>query len=89
MRLMQSLIRAGHMAADALPECLAFAQGVMDNPNSSDRDRLRASELINAVAFKAADVAVDADKIDRLNSGQATENVSVFQVVIPEARERV
>jgi hypothetical protein len=67
-------------AAAALPrEILAIAT----DPNSSPRDRIRATELIATLRRQDCEAAIDLDKILRLDAGAATENVAF--VDLPEA----
>ncbi len=54
---------------------VAFARGVRDDEAASVRDRIRASELLAGLSERGIDVAEKVDKIERLDSGQNTENV--------------
>jgi hypothetical protein len=66
-------------AAAALPrEILAIAT----DPNSSPRDRIRATELIATLRRQDCEAAIDLDKILRLDAGAATENLAF--VDLPE-----
>jgi hypothetical protein len=84
MRFLQSQIARGEQISTEQADAnLRFAQGIRDNPQSSDRDRLRAMELIEAMVSRAIPVAMDQNKNDRIDSGQLTENAGLTFNLIP------
>lgn len=83
---LQSLIRVGQLAVEDLPKTIEFARNVRDAKDATHRDRARAEALLKDVAKLAMEAVVHADKIERLDSGQATDRVEVFDVSIPDAR---
>lgn len=78
LRLLQTMVNRGQRILDEdFDAMLTFAKSVRDDENASDRDRLRANELIATLASRAADKAVDLDKIERLDGGKPTERHDV------------
>jgi len=55
-----------------------FAMQILADTSRKERDRLRAMELIRAMERDNLDAAVAYDKINRLESGQTTENVGTI-----------
>lgn len=83
LRFLQSQITRGEKISDEQAGAnLKFAQGIRDNPQSSDRDRLRAMELIEAMVARAITVAMEQNKYDRIDAGDATDKVNHSHAVI-------
>lgn len=61
---------------DSLPEVAAQ----IARSGKSDRDRLRALEVLKSMADSRVAAAVALDKIERLDSGKATEIHKTFQL---------
>jgi hypothetical protein len=75
---MQRVVNASEQLADKqLVKMINFAVSVRDNEDASDRDRMRAVELLNAMIAKGVDVAQYIDKLDRIDSGKPTERTEV------------
>lgn len=86
LRLLQTLVSKGQSVLDNDFEAmLAFARNLRDDKDASDRDRLRANELIATITAKAADKAVDLDKIERLDTGGDTERATLRVMYTDEA----
>lgn len=82
MRMLAAQINAGLLASDQLAQAITFATTVRDSETSSERDRLRASELLLAIANSGLKAAEYVDKTERLAAGEATER-TVFEVKPP------
>jgi len=63
-------------ASKSIPQTL---QGILDDPNASVRDRIRASECMMALRRDRLDAAVQLDRIQRLDAGTATDRVEVVE----------
>jgi hypothetical protein len=63
-------------ASKTIPQTL---QGILDDPNASVRDRIRASECMMALRRDRLDAAVQLDRIQRLDAGTATDRVEVVE----------
>lgn len=63
-------------ASKTIPQTL---QGILDDPNASVRDRIRASECMMALRRDRIDAAVQLDRIQRLDAGTATDRVEVME----------
>jgi hypothetical protein len=61
-----------------------MAARLLVDPAASPRDRLRAAEVLSAMARDQINAAIALDKIERLEGGDATERV----VITPEIRAR-
>lgn len=57
---------------------------ILADENATPRDRLRATEVLAAMARDKVNAAIALDKIERLEGGDATERV----VITPEIRAR-
>lgn len=74
MRYLQSLIRIGQQFADEdIQKMCDLVDGVMADPRSSARDKLRANELRLALMDSARAAANEIAKYERIDSGQATD----------------
>lgn len=60
---------------------IRFAVSVRDDPASNTRDKLRATEFLEALAARGIDVALYLDKCDRLDGGHVTERVGFMKYV--------
>lgn len=63
-------------ASKTIPETL---QGIMDDPNASVRDRIRASECLVALRRDRMEAAIQLDRIMRLDAGTATDRVELME----------
>lgn len=61
-------------ASKTIPDTL---QGIMDDPNASVRDRIRASECLVALRRDRIEAAIQLDRILRLEAGTATDRVQI------------
>lgn len=78
LRLLRKLVeKADVLLEEDFEKTVEFAQNVRGDENASKRDRIRATELLNAIVKMGAQAAVDSDKIERLDEGQATERQTV------------
>ncbi len=82
VRTMQSAVDRGLTIGQAgLAKAIVFASEMLDDPESTHRDRLRASEFLASVAAKGIEVSMYLDKTERLDSGKPTENVNHAVIV--------
>lgn len=63
-------------ASQKIPETL---REIMDDPNASVRDRIRASECLAALRRDRLEAAIQLDRIMRLDAGSATDRVEITQ----------
>lgn len=76
LRFLQAeLGRSSNLAETVTADTVRFALSVREDPSASYRDRIRASELIEAMVKRGVDIALYLDKADRVESGQPTEVV--------------
>lgn len=84
--ILGKMVTAGELAAEALPGAVKFARAIIDSPESTHRDRLRAMEFLARLGGDGCSAAVDGDKIERLDSGGASDRVEVvFTGKVPRA----
>lgn len=74
--LQRRLERSAHLEQHEWEPTVLFARTVREDPKACNRDRIRASELLTSLMERGVDVAEKIDKIDRLDSGKATENIA-------------
>lgn len=78
-RSLQSFVRkTDDIAEDQIAQIVRFAVNLRDDPDSTPRDRLRASELLMSIVNKGIDVAMYLDKSERVDDGANTERVEVI-----------
>jgi hypothetical protein len=63
-------------ASKAIPGTL---RSIMDDPNASTRDRIRAAECLAHLRRERIDAVLQLDRIARLDAGTATERVEVME----------
>jgi hypothetical protein len=54
-------------------------QAIVDDPNTSTRDRIRALECLAALRKDRLDALMQLDKVTRLDAGQATDRVEMLE----------
>lgn len=85
LRLLQRAVSEGWQIPDALWRAApAMCARIMVDDQSDSRDRLRAAEVLAAMARDKVNAAIALDKIERLESGTATDRI----VVTPELQAR-
>lgn len=62
---------------------------IVNDPNASTRDRIRATECLAALTRDRIDAAVQLDKIGRLEAGSATERVELMETISDAQLEAV
>ena len=79
LQTLEKMLDNGTLAASELPDTIQFAINVRKGEygDATVREQLRAAELLVKIAEKGVDVAGMLDKIERLDSGQNTEQVGV------------
>lgn len=77
LALLERSIRQGWAIPDGVREALPrVVREIMDNPDSSDRDRLRAAEIMSGLNKDNREALIELIKTRRLIGGQSTENVT-------------
>lgn len=56
-------------------------QAIVDDPNTSTRDRIRALECLAALRKDRLDALMQLDKVTRLDAGQATDRVELLDAM--------
>jgi hypothetical protein len=85
LRLLQRAVNEGWQIPDGVwAAAPRMAARLLVDPAASPRDRLRAAEVLSAMARDQINAAIALDKIERLEGGDATERV----VITPEIRAR-
>lgn len=85
LRHLAGLARRGELTHEDVQANLAYARRVRDSDEASVRDRNAAVKLINELMKITLDAAVQADRIERLDAGQATDRTE-YVLSMPEAR---
>ena len=83
MQLLAKTIEAGNMTPDELIANLRWAQRLKNDKSIAERVRMRAGELEAKIQLALLSAAVDLDKMERLESEDATERVETFDVRVP------
>lgn len=73
-------------ASQKIPETL---REIMEDPNASVRDRIRASECLAALRRDRVEAAIQLDRIMRLDAGSATDRVEITQSLSDAALKAV
>ena len=85
LRLLQRAVSEGWQIPEAVwGAAPRICTRILADENATPRDRLRATEVLAAMARDKINAAIALDKIERLEGGDATERV----VITPEIRAR-
>ena len=85
LRLLQRAVSEGWQIPEAVwGAAPRICTRILADENATPRDRLRATEVLAAMARDKVNAAIALDKIERLEGGDATERV----VITPEIRAR-
>lgn len=82
MKLIQRQVEALESTPQDMAEALAHAKDLANNKNTNERTRVRAIELVASICRAAAAMGVDLDKMERLESEDATERVESREVTV-------
>lgn len=82
--LAQAVYQGWELPEEASRRLPADLQAIVDDPNTSSRDRIRALECLAALRKDRIDAALQLDRIRRLDAGNATERIEVAKVVTDE-----
>lgn len=66
---------------DAIPR---IAAGIALSKDSDSRDKLRAIEVVQRLVRDRWEAAIELDRINRLNSGEATERIEIGTTITQE-----
>jgi len=80
LQYLQRLIAAGSLLPDAITSAATFCHKLVECEEASERDRNNAARTLATMAKMNADVAMVLDKIERLDSGQDTEQIGVRKI---------
>lgn len=76
MRLLQSEIRTATEVTEKYTESVVrLYREVMADPKATNRDKLRATEMLMALSKRGVDVAMYVDRMERVEAGEATDVV--------------
>lgn len=82
LAVIQAAVHHGwELSADASAAIPAFLRQILDDPNASVRDRIRASECLAALRRDRVEAAIQLDKITRLDAGTATDRVELLNSI--------
>ena len=85
MRVLQQAVERGWKMPEGVFESVpATVQRILDDPDASSRDRLRAADLLRSIQRDRVEAAEKLDKVERLDAGEATDIVQLQA----EAEER-
>jgi len=85
LRLLQKAVNHGWEIPEAVWRAApGICARILANDAAQPRDRLRAAEVLAAMARDKVNAAIALDKMERLDDGEATERV----VITPEIRAR-
>lgn len=85
LRLLQRAVTQGWEIPEAVWRAApGICARILANEGATARDRLRAAEVLAAMARDKVNAAIALDKMERLDDGEATERV----VITPEIRAR-
>ena len=85
LRLLQRAVTQGWEIPEAVWRAApGICSRILANEGATARDRLRAAEVLAAMARDKVNAAIALDKMERLDDGEATERV----VITPEIRAR-
>jgi hypothetical protein len=73
LQLMGKLVEMGHYAADDLDQWIDCCRQIRDDPGSSKRDRLRATQTLRTLLGAMTDAAKETAKYERIDAGEATD----------------
>ncbi len=87
LRLLQRAILNGwELPEGALRAIPAFAANILRDAKKSDRDRLRAAELLASLQRDTVSALIALDKVERLDSGSATERIELAPICLQQTR---
>lgn len=82
-----ALFREGwQLTPELMRKVGADAQATLDDPAANKRQRARAAQTLIAVGKLVMDAAVNEDRMHRLDSGAATENVGIVPLTPAQIR---
>lgn len=88
LRLLQRAIENGWAIPDeVMKQAPEVCASILNDSMSQPRDRLRAAEVLAAMARDKVNTAIALDKIERLEDGEATERVVISPEIQARARE--
>lgn len=82
--LADAVYKGWELPEEASRRLPADLQAIVDDPNTSSRDRIRALECLAALRKDRIDAAIQLDRIRRLDAGNATERIEVAKIVTDE-----
>ena len=81
LRMVMAAIRAGWVIDPVIKQAIVGrASRILANPDAKPRDVARASGTLLAIERLTLDAAVQEDRMARLDSGTATENVALIDM---------
>lgn len=87
LRLLQRAVTHGWKIPDAVMEqAPEICSRILSDDMAQPRDRLRAAEVLAAMARDKVNAAIALDKMERLDDGEATERVVISPEVAARAR---
>ena len=86
--IQRAVVNGWKIPDDWLKTLPQVAATIAADPNRTDRDRLRALEVLRGMAGDSVQAAIALDKIERLDNGDPTERVSVLQFNIIESEPK-
>lgn len=85
LRLLQRAVTHGwKIPEEVMQQAPEICSRILSDDMAQPRDRLRAAEVLAAMARDKVNAAIALDKMERLDDGEATERV----VITPEIRAR-
>lgn len=79
LRVIEAAVYQGwDIPAEASVGIPAALKAIIDDPNASVRDRIRASECLASLRKDKIEAAIQLDRISRLDAGTATDRVEIM-----------
>lgn len=83
LKYLRQLVDSGQLAGDGIVQAIEFCRSILDSDEVTPRDKNGAAKTIATIAKLTADVAMQLHKDDRIDSGHATEGLTIFNVNVP------
>jgi hypothetical protein len=90
LRVIEEAVYGGWDLPEGVSQAIPITlKGIMDDPNASVRDRIRASECLVALRRDRMEAAIQLDRIRRLDQGTATDRVEILKGLSDDALRAV